>query len=340
MGHYLVPLAVAFVIGLIMTPLARRLGFLIGAVDRPGGRRINKRPTPRTGGLAIYIAFMVAFALGLPHDRSWTGIALGLSGAFLLGFLDDIFDLKPLVKLAGQLAVAALLVAYGVRIRCLTDPRGGFLMIGFWGIPLTLVWIVGMMNMINLIDGLDGLAAGIVVIASCALFFVALGKGQALAAALCAMVVGSACGFLVYNFNPARVFMGDGGALFLGCLLGVISVQGALKSATAVALAVPLTAVGLPFLDTVLAVWRRVRAGRSMLSADREHLHHRLLDLGMSQRQAVLSLYVVSAVLGVVAVVAALSGVPLGTILLPVVLLSVLYIGHRAGIFAPTRLKR
>lgn len=340
MGRYLAFLATAFVISLVVTPFARRLGFLLGAIDEPGGRRINEHATSRTGGLALYVAVMAALVFGLPHDHSWTGIALGATGAFVLGFLDDLFDLRPMVKLIGQIAVAAALVAFGVQIRCLTDPRGGFFLIGYWGIPLTIVWMVGMMNMINLIDGLDGLAAGVAAIAAGALFFVALGRGQLLAAALCAIVVGACCGFLVFNFNPARVFMGDGGALLLGFLLGVISVQGALKSATAVALAVPLTAVGVPFFDTLMAVWRRLRSGHSVIAADRQHLHHRLMASGMTQRQAVLSLYLVSALLGAAAVITGLSGLPVGIALLPAVLLGVLYVGHKMGMFAPTRLKR
>lgn len=330
----------AFFLSLCFTPLARWIGFRFHAVDQPGGRRVNGAATPRTGGIALYLAFMTAFAIFMPFDRSWIGIALGATGAFLVGFLDDLFNLNPWVKLVGQVGAALIMVGFGVQIRCLSNPLGGFFMIGLWGIPLTVFWMVGMMNMINLIDGLDGLAAGVSAIAGTALFFVALGKGQWLAAALCGIVIGSACGFLVFNFNPARVFMGDGGALFLGYVLGVVSVQGALKSATAVALVVPLLALGVPLFDTFMAVFRRVRARRPVFGADREHLHHQLIDSGLSQRQAVLTLYAASGILGAVSVITALTPIPVGILILPVTLGSGLYVAHRAGVIPSVRMKR
>lgn len=340
MGHYLVLAVSAFGISVLATPAARWLGVRIDAVDQPGGRRINLQALPRTGGLAIFLGALTVFMLSAPHTRANMGIALGAALTFLIGFLDDLCGLRASVKLVAQIGVSLVLVGHGVVIRCLSDLRGGFFEIGLWGVPLTVLWVVGMMNMINLIDGVDGLAAGISIIASVALFFVALAKGQALAAAMCCIVAGSAAGFLVFNFNPASVIMGDGGALLLGFLMAVISVQGALKSATAVALTVPLLALGVPFFDTLLAVVRRVSSGQRVFGADRHHLHHQMLDLGLTQRQTVLILYLASGLLGTIAILVSLSKLPIGSAMLSLFLLIGFCGGHRLAGTTLIRFKR
>jgi len=330
---YLLLAAAAFLITLVLTPLARRIGVALNAVDHPGGRHINKSTTPRSGGLAIFAAFIVVFLYSAPDGPAKIGIALGAAVIFILGFLDDLYGLSAPVKLAVQIAVALIVIAFGVRIRCISHPLGGFSEIGAaWGVPLTVLWMVAMMNMINLIDGLDGLAAGVTAIAGGTLFFIAIMKGQVLAAIMCSIVVGSTLAFLVFNFHPARVFMGDGGALLLGYILGVISVQGALKAATAVTLVIPVLALGVPFFDTLLAIVRRARAGQPIMAADRGHLHHKMMDLGLTQRQTVLILYLISAALGGAALISTVSEVPISALFLVAFLGTGVYGGYKIGV--------
>lgn len=325
--------AAAFLITLVLTPLARRIGIALNMVDHPGGRHINKYATPRSGGLAIFVAFIAVFLCSAPDGPAKMGIVLGAIVIFILGFLDDLYGLSAPVKLVVQIAVALIVTSFGVRIRCISHPPGGFSEIrAVWGIPLTVLWMVAMMNMINLIDGLDGLAGGVTAIASSTLFFIAIVKGQFLAAIMCSILVGSTLAFLVFNFHPAKVFMGDGGALLLGYILGVISVQGALKAATAVTLVIPVLALGVPFFDTLLAIVRRVRAGQPIMAADRGHLHHKMMDLGLTQRQTVLILYMISAVLGGAALIATISDVPVSAFFLVAFLGTGVYGGYRFGV--------
>ena len=233
----------------------------------------------------------------------------------------------------GQITAAAVtVVLFDVRIDFITDPFGDYIYLEFMAIPATIFWIVGITNTVNLIDGLDGLAAGVATIASMTIFLVSLQFGFEPIAVLTAALAGSAFGFLYYNFNPARIFMGDTGSMFLGFILAGISVFGAVKSAATIALIVPILALGLPILDTTFAIVRRKRAGVPIFKPDRGHLHHRLLDLGFSQRQAVLLMYVISALLGLAAI--ALTEVDTGTaaVIFVVVVSAVLYGARRIGI--------
>jgi UDP-GlcNAc:undecaprenyl-phosphate GlcNAc-1-phosphate transferase len=330
---YMAMAAAAFLIALVLTPVARQIGFALNAVDRPGGRHINRYTTPRSGGLAIFLAFGAVFLYSAPDGPAKIGIALGATVIFILGFLDDLYRLSAPVKLAVQIVVALIVVAFGVRIRCISHPLGGFTEIGAGlGIPLTIFWMVAMMNMINLIDGLDGLAGGVTAIAGSTLFFIAIMKGQVLAAIMCSILVGATLAFLLFNFYPAKVFMGDGGALLLGYILGVISVQGALKAATAVTLVIPVLALGVPFFDTLLAIVRRVKARQPIMAADRGHLHHKMLDLGLSQRQTVLILYLISAVLGGAALISTVSDVPVSALFFMAFLGTGVYGGYKIGV--------
>ncbi|PZN06464.1 MAG: undecaprenyl-phosphate alpha-N-acetylglucosaminyl 1-phosphate transferase, partial [Bacillota bacterium] len=206
-------------------------------------------------------------------------------------------------KFLGQLAAAVILVAFGTRIDFVTNPLGGMIYVGWWGIPLTILWIVALTNSLNFIDGLDGLAAGIAAIACIPLLVIAQQRDATAVVLLTACLLGASLGFLPFNFNPARVFMGDTGAMFLGYMLAAIAVEGALKGATAIALSIPLLTLGLPVFDTACAVIRRGRHGRPIYQADAGHVHHRLLQLGLSHRQAVLVLYGVSGLLGAGALV-------------------------------------
>ncbi|HCJ09790.1 MAG TPA: undecaprenyl-phosphate alpha-N-acetylglucosaminyl 1-phosphate transferase [Clostridiales bacterium] len=300
----LVACLVAFATTYLLTPLVRRLAVRVGAVTRPAARSVHTTPTPHLGGLAIYASFAVTLLLigELPRSETVRILACGLL-ALGLGTLDDFRDLSPRTKLLGQVLVASLLVGLGVRIHFITNPFGDLIYLGSWSYPLSVLWVVAVMNVVNLADGLDGLAAGICAIAAIAALFASARVGllpevTILAAAL----AGSTVGFLPHNFNPAKIFMGDAGAMFLGFTLAAISIHGALKQTTAVALLVPIVALGLPITDTALAIYRRLRAGRSVGQADRGHLHHRLLDLGLTQRQAVLVMWGVTAWLGLSAV--------------------------------------
>ncbi len=224
------------------------------------------------------------------------------------GFIDDKYDIKPWCKLLFQILAALILIYFGIRITIITNPVSNiyqYIHIGMFSIPLTIIWVVGITNAMNLIDGLDGLAAGIALIASVTLSIIAILNGRNEAAIVTIIFAGSILGFLPYNFNPASIFMGDTGAQLLGFMLAAISIEGAIKSAAVFPIAVPILAFGIPIYDTLFAVIRRKINGKPIMSADKGHLHHRLLDMGLNQKQAVLIMYVISAILGSFSIIAA-----------------------------------
>ncbi len=288
----------AFVLTYLLTPLVKRLAIRTGAVAQPVARSVHTRPLPHLGGLAMFASFAVTVLLirGWPDGQTLRILGCGLL-ALLLGVADDFRDLRPGSKLLGQVIVAALLVAMGIKISFVSNPfTGGVVYLGDWGYFLSVLWIVAVMNVVNFVDGLDGLAAGICTIAALAALFVSLRMADlANVGILAAALAGSAAGFLPHNFNPAKIIMGDTGAMFLGFTLAAISVQGALKQTTAVALIVPIIALGLPITDTALSIVRRLRAGRSVGQADKGHIHHQLLALGLGQKKAVLLMWAVTA---------------------------------------------
>ncbi len=304
--HWFV-LLIGFTGALLITPVVRRFAVRVGALDMPVSRSVHKNPVPFMGGVAIFLAFLVATSFALPRGEyrdTFLGILVGGLFLMLFGLVDDYRALSPKVKLLGQVASAVILLFFGVRVEYITNPFGGLIWLGVWSIPFTILWVITVINVINLIDGLDGLAAGIASIASLTLLVSAILNGQSPEAiVLAAALFGSVLGFLPYNFNPARIFMGDAGSMFLGFTLAAISIEGSLKSPTAVALAVPVLALGLPIVDMLLAIIRRVRRGMSVGCADKEHLHHRLLQMGLSQREAVSIMYLVSGGLGASALV-------------------------------------
>lgn len=305
MAKHAAALAISGIMALGLTPLVRMIALRMNAAVVPGDRSVHTHPIPHLGGVAIYLGFLAATLLVVPSpsDEVW-GVLIGGGFALILGVVDDFRALRPGVKLAGQVAVALVLVSFGVKIDFLTNPYGGMILSGRLAAPLTVFWVVALMNVVNLIDGLDGLAAGTVAIAALTLMFVAAQRSQVLPAIMAGAIAGSSLGFLPYNFNPARIFMGDAGAMFLGCALAVVSVEGALKSAAAIAL-VPVIALGLPIFDTAFAILRRMVNGRSPAAADRGHIHHRLLEMGLNQRQTVILLYMASGLLGLTAMLSA-----------------------------------
>ncbi len=299
-----------------LTPLVRRLAIRVGAVDIPKDeRRVHTKPIPRMGGLAIFIGFLVAYALFSEMEFiKMAAIIFGASLMVITGIIDDIHTISAKTKLLFQLLAAIVLYACGIRIEFFSNfihPDQGMIPLGIVSFPVTVFWIVGITNTVNLIDGLDGLAAGISSIGAITLTLVALqfgGQDIALAAhmnevALLTIIIAGACiGFLPHNFNPARIFMGDAGSLMLGFLLASASVDGALKGTAVVAVAIPVLALGLPIFDTTFAILRRLMSGRSIAEADKGHLHHRLLQVGMNQKRAVLTLYLIAALMGTSAI--------------------------------------
>lgn len=308
MLHYFVMFISAFLISLIATPFVKRLAKKLGAIDVPKDeRRVHKKPIPRMGGLAIYIAFVLCSLYFSGFNIKVVGIVIGGALIVIMGIFDDIKPLKPLPKFIVQILAAIILIIFNIKVNSITVPffiQGGSMNVGFLGIPITLIWVVGITNAINFIDGLDGLACGIGAISALTLFGVAIISGREGSALLTAILAGGCLGFLPYNFNPASIFMGDTGSQFLGFSLAAISMLGAIKSAAAVAVAVPILALGLPIYDTLFAMIRRKINNKPMSEADRGHMHHRLLDLGLTHKQAVIVMYIISGMLGITSVLA------------------------------------
>lgn len=293
-----------FVSGIISyktVPHVIELANKIGAIDVPKDtRRVHKTPIPRIGGLAIFIGFLSSALLFIPPNTKVLSILLASGIIIIMGIIDDISPLKAKTKLLVQILCASIITWAGIRIGFFTHPFEDSVLIGMklLSIPVTIFWIVGITNTVNLIDGLDGLAAGISAIAAITLTVVAVTSKQYLTATLLMGVAGGAVGFLPYNFNPAKIFMGDTGSLFLGFILAVTSILGTIKGATVLAVIIPLFALAIPILDTSFAILRRFLAGKPIMEADKGHLHHRLLAKGLSQKKTVLYLYAIASVLG------------------------------------------
>ena len=275
-------------------------------------RRMHKTPIPRLGGLAIFIGFMVSILLFVPITPETRSILLGAVVIVVLGVLDDSMDLPALLKFVVQIGAALIPVLSGVRIQVFSNPNifsdNLYWHLGRLSIPLTVLWIVAITNSVNLIDGLDGLADGISTISATTMLVIALLGEEADVAIVLGALVGACLGFLPYNLHPARMFMGDTGATFLGFILATMSVQGLFKYYAVISFVVPFLILGLPIFDTAFAFTRRLAHGQSPMRADRGHIHHRLIDMGLSQKQAVATLYVISAILGLSAVVLTTGG--------------------------------
>ena len=292
---------VAGALSLLLTPAVRWLAIRMNFLALPVSRSVHKSPVPYMGGVAIYLAFVLTSVMYWDlSDSSLQGLLLAGGFMVLVGVVDDLMNLPPAVKLMGQVAAVIILVLYGISIEKVTHPWGGFIHFGYWSIPVTMLWVLAFTNALNFIDGLDGLAAGVALIASLTFLNVALQTGQPLLAVyICAVLGGAALGFLPYNFHPAKIFMGDAGSMFLGFMLASISIVGTLKSTAAIALGIPILVLGLPVMDTVWAIFRRLSNGQAVYQADRNHFHHRLLKMGMSHREAVLVMYCVSGWMGI-----------------------------------------
>ena len=328
---------VSFAFTFATTPLVRRFAFKIGAIDIPkDNRRMHKKPTPRIGGLAIIFGFTVATLCFAQPSRQLYGTLAGAAIIAVMGVIDDCKNLPAKLKFVIQIIAALVVVFAGdIKIDVFTNPN--FLSDNpYWVLPewlsvtLTVIWIVFITNAVNFIDGLDGLAAGVSAIMSISLVFISIRVGEYSIAILGIALMGSCFGFLPFNFNPAKIFMGDTGSTFLGFMLATLSIQGVFKSYAVISFAVPLLILGLPLFDAVFAMIRRILRGQSPMTADRGHLHHRLVDMGFSQKQTVFILYAISGVLGITAVLLAESGV-LRALLLVICVLILLLIGSMLG---------
>ena len=343
MPIYVWAFAVAMVVSLLIMPAVIFFAEKTGAMDAPNARKVHKKPIPRIGGLGIYAGFMAAiifFAVHFNHDaetlRETVGLVLSGSLIVALGLVDDYKNLPAKLKLLGQIGAAAVLVlGFDVRIDFVTDPFGDYIYLEWFAIPATMFWLVGLTNTVNLIDGLDGLAAGVAAIASFTILLIALEQNFILVAVITAAIAGAAVGFLKYNFHPARIFMGDTGSMFLGFMLAGISVTGAVKSVATIALIVPIFALGLPILDTTFAIVRRVRGGVPIFKPDKGHLHHRLLSVGFTQCQAVLLMYVISALFGLSAIALTAVSCQIAALILLVVITAIIYGVRKLGIARP-----
>lgn len=286
----------SFVVAFAATPFVKRLAYKIGAVDVPkDSRRMHKTPKARLGGLAIFLGFLVSVCIftNLPH--SVVGILLGTVVIVVLGMFDDMNPLSAKFKFFVQILAAIIPVCFGVVIERVSVPAfissTGVLELGWLGYPLTVLWIVAVTNALNLIDGLDGLAIGVATISSITLLCISLLLGDGLVVILTAALSGACLGFFPYNFNPAKLFMGDTGALFLGYTLSTISVLGLFKGYTIISVAIPVLILALPIFDTSFAILRRIKNHKPIMAPDRGHLHHKLIDHGLSQKQAVAFIY-------------------------------------------------
>ena len=306
-------LIVALIVALVATPVVKSLAFKMGAMDVPkDNRRMHDHPITRMGGLAIFLGFLLSVLLFAEITPQLRGMLLGSVIIVVLGIFDDIYSLPAMFKFVVQIVAALVAVFSGNVIQTLSNPNifssDLYWDLGVLSIPVSVIWIVAITNAVNLIDGLDGLACGVSTISSMTLLVISLVVSDAPAAILMAALAGSCIGFLPYNLNPAKIFMGDTGSTFLGYVLAVVSIQGLFKFYTIISFAVPFLMLGLPIFDTCFAFIRRIAHGQSPMHADRSHVHHRLIDMGFSQKQAVAVLYIISAILGLSAVVLTTAG--------------------------------
>lgn len=295
-------LFICFLVSILVTPLIKKLAVRIGAVDKPNSRKVHQTPMPRLGGLAIYISFLIGFLILMPESPYKYPILIGSFIIILTGIIDDLYDISARWKLLGQVSAALVVILVGVDIDFINLPFGGRIDFGIYTIPLTILWIVGITNAINLIDGLDGLAAGVSSIALITISGMAIIMGNVFVLSMGIIVLASTLGFLIYNFHPAKIFMGDTGAMFLGYMIAVLSLLG-FKNVAVISFIVPIIILGVPISDTLFAIIRRIALKKPLAAPDKSHLHHCILRLGYSHRKTVLIIYGISAIFGAVAVV-------------------------------------
>ncbi|MDR0930624.1 MAG: undecaprenyl/decaprenyl-phosphate alpha-N-acetylglucosaminyl 1-phosphate transferase [Clostridiales bacterium] len=302
---------VAFLLAFATTPIVKIFAERIGAMDIPkDSRRVHNHPIPRLGGLAIFYSFLIAILCFCDITIPIRGILLGAVIIVTVGVIDDLTNLPAWSKLLFQIIAASVVILHGVTIEFFTNPFNteSYINLGFWSIPITLIWIIGITNAVNLIDGLDGLAVGVSSITAISLLVISIIMNESGIAILSIALAGSGFGFIPFNFYPAKIFMGDTGSMFLGYMLACISLLGLFKVYALLSFAVPFLILALPIFDTVFAIFRRLAKGQSPMTPDRGHMHHRLIDRGFTQKQAVTILYTLSSLLSLSAVVLMLNG--------------------------------
>jgi len=343
--------AVAFGITFVCVPMAKRIARVVGAIDYPGNRRVNTKPVPRCGGIAMYLGFCAAAFtvfvgvrffgwelnnLYVLEDVNYLLLYVGITLMFLVGLIDDITQLSPAIKFGGQIVAATIVVAAGISVGTARIPiTGDYITFGWFDYPLSVLYLLVFVNITNLIDGLDGLASGVVAIVSAALLYLVLMRGFMTMAFVCIALIAICLAFLCYNFFPASIFMGDSGSMFLGLMVGIVSVAGVARTQSFVIMVVPMAIAGVPVLDTVSAIMRRLRGHQSIGQADQEHLHHRLLKSGLSQKRSVAVLWICTAVLGFVGCVGSVYSGPVRWSIFFVLLIVVFLVIWRFGLFKP-----
>lgn len=335
--HVLLAFAVALLTSFLSVPFVKKIAVKANAIDIPkDGRRMHKTPIPRMGGLSIFYGFTVSILCFGNLNRGFWGILAGAAIIVILGIIDDIKALSALPKLIVQIISAIIPVAFGIRIDFVSipfsDTATNIVFDDIISCILSVIWIVAVTNAVNLIDGLDGLAAGVSTIASASILFIAIIDGNALVTIISVCLVGACLGFLPYNINPAKIFMGDTGATFLGYIMAVMSIQGMFKSYTVITFIIPVLILGLPLFDTSFAIIRRILQRKPIMQADRGHLHHRLIDMGFNQKQTVSILYTISALLGLSAIIMegydTLTGILLLISVIVFVVLAIIFAGR------------
>ncbi|MBF7023602.1 glycosyltransferase family 4 protein [Staphylococcus kloosii] len=280
----------SMIVSLILTPIIIKVSQKMDIVDKPNYRKVHTKPVSVLGGTVILFSFLLGIWLGHPIETEVKPLVIGSVLIYLVGLIDDIYDLKPIIKLIGQIVAALVVVYYGVTIDFISLPIGPTIHFGILSVPITIIWIVAITNAINLIDGLDGLASGVSAIALATIGFIAILQANIFIIMICSVLIGALLGFLCFNFHPAKIFLGDSGALLIGFIVGFLSLLG-FKNITFVSLFFPIVILAVPFIDTLFAMIRRVKKGQHIMQADKSHLHHKLLDLGYSHRQTVLLIY-------------------------------------------------
>ena len=340
---YLVAFLAAFSVSILTTPLAKRISIKLGAIDYPKKRGLHSVPIPRMGGLSIFFGFLTAMLILIPfipdfRTLQFGGFIVGAIIIVLLGMYDDVKNLRASVKFSVQLLAALIVVFTGTRIEMIMWPMQIYpAFVEAISIPFTLIWILGVTNAVNLIDGVDGLAAGVSSICSTFLMILCILTGSPMAIVFSASLAGSSLGFLPRNFNPAEIYMGDTGSTFLGYVLAVSSVMSLFKTYTLLAILIAILVVAFPILDTAFAMFRRWRNHVPIMTADRGHLHHRLIDRGYSQKTTVIILYVLSAFAGLLAVLITL-GEPISITIFAVFILvsSMMFYSYKKRVDATT----
>ncbi len=325
---YVAAAVAAALISFLATPPVRRLAERIGAMDVPkDDRRMHNVPIPRMGGLAIFLGFLISILIFADINAQIRGMLIGAVIIVALGIIDDIVSIGAWPKLAVQIVASVVPVLHGTTIQVLSNPfsSGEYFSLGAFAIPATILWIVVITNSVNLIDGLDGLAVGVSAISSITLVVVALLVAEANVALIMIALAGACLGFMPFNLYPAKIFMGDTGATFLGFILGCMSVQGLFKFYAVISFVIPFLIIGLPIFDTAFSFFRRLLTGKNPMKADRGHVHHKLIDMGLNQKQSVFILYLVTCILGLLAVLLTTTG-PIRWLLALVALILVLIV--------------